>query len=425
MPNRFVIVFLSGPWGAEGGSTFIKAGIDFPKGYPEEATPAVIIEKTASISSETLQRMNSELQQVANAYMSGQRNSLEAMLRYLLGEQSLEESLLWLKERPDHNDLDLIQDPESSSSDEDDEEARRYTNAQGQGMDMSDGMIAVFNAQYNVPLPRVCGALWSGDGHLVCSFPPKDKAPSLLDLSLKNTDRSSRSHKIISEGFGRFYNRSPAPRNKTSTLETIESGESDSDSSSVSSSGSSSPDLFGGPPHHYVRSSAWRGDTSETQKDHSVEDSQLSSGGTGPAKSSGTKSYGSISIHDFRDWLPAKKTYAQEYVIGGPNSCLHNAEVAARLDNQDLADAWDFVDLMLQARVPLSTMLHPQKDEPIIVVARNALSSLRSRDLTAKPASDITGNRTAGAMEGGVKWGHNPFGWQFVDKLYVPQLSLP
>lgn len=420
-----MIVFLSGPWGAGGGSTFVKASIHFPKGYPEEATPAVNIEKTASISSETLQKLNSELQQVANAYMSGQRNSLEAMLRYLLGEQSLEESLAWLKERPDHNDLDLIQDPESSSSDEDDEEAGMYTNAQAQGMDMSDGMIAVSNAQYNVPLPRVRGALWSGDGYLVCFFPAKDKAPSLLDLSLKNNDRSSRSHKIISEGFGRFYNRSPAPGNKASTLEKKESDESDSDSSVSSSGSSSSSDFFGVPPHHFVRSSAWRGDTSETQKAHSVEDSQLSSGGTGPAKSSGAKSYGPISIHDFREMLPAKKNYAQEYVIGGPNCCLHNAEVAARLGNQDLADAWDFVNLVLQARVPLSTMLHPQRDESIMVVARNALSILRSREQKAKPESGTTGNLTAGATKGGIKWGYNPFGWQFVDKLYAPQLSLP
>lgn len=417
-----MIVFLSGHWGAEGGSTFVKAGIDFPKGYPEEATPAVNIEKTASISSETLQRMNCELQQIADAYMSGQRNSLEAMLRYLLGEQSLEESLAWLKERPDHNDLDLIQDPESSSSDEDDEEAGRYNNAQGQGMDMSDGMIAVSNAQYNVPLPRVCGAFWSGDGHLICFFPPKDKPPSLLDLSLKNNDRFSRSHKIISEGFGRFYNRSPAPRNKASTLETIESDESDSDTSSTSSSGSSSSDPFGVPPHHYVRSSAWRGDTSETQKAHSVEDSQLSSGGTGPAKSSGAKSYGSISIHDFRELLPAKKSYAQEYVIGGPNCCRYNAEVAKRLGDQDLADAWDFVDLVLQARLPLSIMTHPQRDESIMVVARNTLSLLRSQELKAKPASGTSGNRPAATMKGGIKWGHNPFGRQFVDKLYVAPL---
>lgn len=366
--------------------------------------------------------MNSELQQVANAYISGQRNSLEAMLRYLLGEQSLEESLAWLKERPDHNDLDLIQDPESSSSDEDDEEAGMYTNAHAQGMDMSDGMIAVSNAQYNFPLPRVRGALWSGDGYLVCFFPPKDKAPSLLDLSLKNNDRTSRSHKIISEGFGRFHNKSPTPRNKASTLETIESDESDSDSSISSSGSSSSSDLFGVPPHHFVRSSAWRGDTSETQKAHSVEDSQLSSG---PAKSSGAKSYSSISIHDFRDLLPAKKYYAQEYLIGGPNCCHHNAEVAARLGNQDLADAWDFVNLVLQARVPLSTMLHPQRDESIMVVARNTLSILRSREHKAKPKSGTSGTRTACATKGGIKWGYNPFGWQFVDKLSALQLPLP
>ncbi len=416
MPNRFVIVSLVGPWGAEDSSTYVKACIDFPKGYPEEATPAVSIEKTASINSEILQKMSSELQQLVDAYLSRQRNSLEAILRYLLGEQSLDESLIWLRERPDHNDLDLIQDAESSSSDDDDE-VGRYTGAQAHGMEMSDGMIAVSNAQYNVPLPRACGALWAGDGRLICFFPPKDKAPSLLDLSLKNNDRSSRSHKTIFEGFGRFYNRSPASKNAASRLKTIESDESDSDTSSTSSSGSSSSsDVFGARRHHYIPSSVWRGDNSETQRAQSIEDSQISSGGTGAARSSGPKT-SSISIHDCGNILPAKKKFAQEYIIRGPQCCVHNAEVAGRLGDQDLADAWSFVNLMLEAQVPLNLMQHPHKGEPIMVVARNALSSMPVEGSAVSLDLAMVRDKTQVATKGSIKWGHHPFGWQMVDAL--------
>lgn len=417
MPNRLVIVSLAGPWGPEGGSTFVKTRIEFPKGYPEEATPSFSVEKTASMSSETTQKIASELQLVADAYHARQRNSLEAILRYLLGEQNLEESLVWLKERSDHADLDLIQDPGSSSSDEDDD-VGKYTSVQAQGMDMSDGMITVSNAQHNVPRPKTCGASWACGGHLTCFFPLRDRTPSLLDLSLKNNDRSSRSHKTLFEGFGRLYNRSPASRNVTSALETIESDGSDSEALSISSSGSSSSsDDFGRPRHHFIPSLAWQGDTSETQRALSVEDSQLSSGGTGPVKSTAPKSANFVSIHDFKGILPAKKSLAQDYIIGGSHYCVHNAEVAARLGDQDLADAWGFVDLMLQEQVPLEMVQHPHSDQPIMIVARNSLSPL-ARNYSAVDSSLNSGNEIKQVgLKGSVKWGHHPFGRWMVNSL--------
>lgn len=417
MPNRFVIVSLAGPWGPESSSTYVKTRIEFPKGYPEEATPTFSVEKTASMSSETPQKINSELQLVADAYQVRQRNSLEAILRYLLGEQNLEESLMWLKERPDQTDLDLIQDHELSSSDEDDD-VDKYTSVQAQGMDMNDGIITVSNAQYNIPLPKTCGALWANDGRLIGFFPSRDRTPSLLDLSLKTSDRSSRSHKTLFEGFGRLYNRSPVPKNVASALETIESDGSDSDVLSMSSSSSSSSsDDFGAPRHHFIPSLAWHGDTSETQRALSIEDSQLSSGGTGPVKSTGPKPTSFVSIHDFKDILPSKKSLAQGYVVGGSHCCAHNAEVAARLGDQHLADAWGFVDLILQEQVPLDMVRHPHRDEPIMVVARNALSPLARNDSAVDLSLDSGQETKQVGMKGSIKWGHHPFGRWMVDAL--------
>lgn len=415
MPNRSVTVSLVGPWGAESSSIYVKTRIEFPKSYPEEATPTFTVEKTASMSSEIHMKIASELQLVADAYLSRQRNSLEVILRYLLGEQKLEEIRVWLNQRPDPTDLDLIQDPGLSSSDEDDDELGKYTNPQAQGLEMSDGMITVSNAQYNIPMPRVCGVSWAGDGRLVCFSLLKDRIPSLLDL--RNNDRSSRSHKSIFEGFGRFYNRSPVPRNAHSTLETIESDGSDSDVLSMSSFGSSSSsDEFGGPRHHFIPSSAWRGDPSETQRALSVEDSQLSSGGT-HARSAGPKPSSLISIHDFRDLLPSKQDLAKDYIIGGSQCCAHNAEVALKRGNQELADAWGFIDLILQERVPLNIMRHQQKDESIMLIARNTLSQLTKKDSAVDLSLDAVDGKFQTTKKGSVKWGPHPFGRWMVQAL--------
>lgn len=418
MQNRFVVVSLSGPWGAEGSSTYIKTVIEFPKDYPKEGTPTFNIEKTASMRSEVLPKVVSELQQIVGAYLSRQRNSLEAIVRYLLGEQNLEESLIWLKECPDHTDLDLMQNPELSSSDDDDDEAGQYINSQAQGMELSDGMIAASNAQYNAPLRKTCGALWANNGALVCFFPPRDRTPSLLDLSLKNTDQSSRSHKTLFEGFGRLYNRSLAPKNTSSNLEDIESDGSDSEPYSTSSSGSSSSlDVFGASHHHFIPSSAWRGDASENQHTHSVDESQLSSGGMGLPKLTGSKSANLVSVHDFRELVPSKQVFAQDYIIGGPDCCVHNAEVARRNGDQNLADAWDFVELILQEQVPLHNIQHPHNDESIMLVTQDALSSLSKIDSAVDLSLDTIEKQANVRVQGSVKWGLHPFGRWMVDAL--------
>lgn len=417
MSNRFVIVSLTGPWGNEGNLTYVKTRIEFPKSYPEEATPVFTVEKTASMSNETLAIIASELQLIADAYLSRQRNSLEAILRYLLGEQNPEEILLLLNQRLDQTDLDLIQDPGASSSDEDDDQPDKYTNTQAQGLEMSDGMITESNSQNKVPSRRACGALWAGDGRLVCFFPVKNRIPS--HLSLKNNDRSSRSYNSLFEGFGRFDNRSPVPKKVPSTLETIESDGSDSEVLSVSSSGSSSSSVVsGGPHHHFIHSPAWRGETSETQRAHSVEDSQLSSGGTGPVKSTGPKA-NLISIHDFRDLLPSKLELTKKYLLGGSICCAHNAEAALKSGDQDLGDAWGFVDLILKEQVPLDIMPHPQKDESIMVIARTALSQLSRKDSAVDLSFDAVDEKLQTSARGSVKWGRHPFGRWMVEALSV------
>ena len=424
MQRRKIHVSLSGPWGPEKSFTYIKARIDFPTSYPVSAAPALTLEQTASLRDETTDQIYMEAGSIASSFMSHQRSSLEAMLQYLLGERNLEECLLWLKKRQESVDLESTQDLDLSSSDEEDESLGRYAGEQGEGMETNDSMITVSNAQYNVPLPKVCGAFWADDGRLICFFPKKQgPEPSLLDWSIRTSDRSSGSRKNIFEDFGRLHTDSARQKRGTSTLETIESGDSDpgysSAYSSSSSSSSSSSDDVGLPRHHFMPSMAWRGDMFEAHRGLAFEDSQKSSGDTGAAKSTVMGSSNYVAIHDLTDLLPAKKHLARGYTIyDGSSGCAHNARIARESGYPDLADVWTFVELIIKEDVPLQSKVILESNAPVMVVARHTASELKPKDSAIDLSFDTAGENRKPSQRGSVKWGNHPLGrrW-FVDSL--------
>ena len=400
--------------------------IRFPTMYPSLAAPTFEFERTTLMSNESLIHISAEVGKIAETYLAHQKSSLEASLRYLLGEQNLEESLSWLQQRRDSHDLDLAQDPALSSSDEDDEVLGGTTNLETQGMYLSDGTIAVSNAQYNVPLPKACGALWADDGRLVCFFPPKeDKIPSLLDsLSLRTSDRSSKSRKTIFEGFGRLQNGSIIPKRLTSTAETTRDGHSDFEESSTSSSGSShSSEGNGVLRHHFLPSVAWRGSLAETQDALSVDDSYKSSGGAGVTHSASSKCSNYVVIHDCSSFLPSKRHLACEYEISGKGSecCEINARVAEKNGDLDLASIWNLLRLLLKDEVPLEMMHHPYQNnnaESIMVVARRIAFPLKSKESAVDLSFDMADDSMHSIIRGKIKWGYHPFGRRWlIDSL--------
>ena len=412
---------LSGPWGPGNDTTYLQSRIDFPSTYPDSASPTFSFEKTASLSDETLTKIYTDIGLITASFVSRQRSSLEATLRYLLGEQTLEESLLWLKKR-ESVDLDSTRDLDSSSSDDDDEIVGTYGAPQANSMEASDPMIATSNARYNVPLPKACGALWADDGRLVCFFPSKsDQESSLLEMSIRASDRSSRKGKTMFEAFGRLQNTSSRQRRHASTLETIESGDSDFEESSTSSDSSSSSDELGLPQHHFLPTMAWRGNVLETPPGVSLDDSQKSSGGSGLEKSSTFKGSMFISIHAFTDLLPAQQGLAERYYIGkGSIGSIQNAQVARESGNSDLADVWSFVNLLLQDIVPLELIGSPRDNASIMVVARCAVSRVKAKDSATNLSFDDLQEQKKPVKSASVKWGNHPFGrrW-FVDSLYA------
>ena len=312
-------------------------------------------------------------------------------------------------------DLESTQDLDLSSSDEEDESLGRYAGEQGQGMEASDSIIAVSNAQYNVPVRKACGALWAEDGRLVCFFPRKrEKESSLLDLSIKTSDRSSGSRKNVFEDFGRLYTDSARQRRGASTLETIESGDFDAGYSSTSSS-----DDIGLPRHHFMPSMAWRGDVCEAHQGLTIDDSQKSSGDTGLVKSTVIGSGNYVAIHDLTQLLPAKKHLAKAYTIhDGSSGCAHNSRIARESGDVELADVWSIVELIIKEDVPLESKAIPESKAPVMIATRRTASQPKSRDSAIDLSFDAAQEDRKPCQRASVKWGDHPLGrrW-FVDSL--------
>ena len=420
MQRRRIQVSLSGPWGPEKSFTYLKARIDFPIDYPTFAALSLTLEQTASLSEEMADHIYGDVRSIASTFLSQQRNSLEVILRYLLGERSLKDCLLLLEKHQKSVNFESAQDMDLSSSDEEDEGLGPYAGDQANGMEASDPMIAVSDAQYNAPTRKSCGAFWAEDGRLVCFFPYKQgTGSSLLDLSFKTSDRSSGSRRTAFEDFGRLYNDPARQKRGASTLETIESGDSDSDySSGFSSSSSSSSDNMELPRHHFMPSMAWRPSMSEAHLEHAVDDSQRSSGDTGFAKST-VVAGNYVVIYDPTELLPAKKSLAKAYTIhDGSSGCAHNSRVATENGDLEIADVWSLLELIIKEDVPLESKVFPGSDEPVMVIANRAAARLKSKDSTVDRSFNAAHEKHKAVSLGSVKWGHHPLGrrW-FVDAL--------
>ncbi|KAL8689825.1 MAG: hypothetical protein Q9218_004584 [Villophora microphyllina] len=403
-------------------STYLKCRIEIPPEYPAEAPPYPTVESTAGLDDETILQITSDLQVIGDTYQERERHSLEVMLRYLLREQTCQECLSLLQAVPDNSVLESDQLGGFSSSDDEDETGQQYAGIRAPGLESSDGMLAEARAQYRVPLPKACGALWADDGRLICFFPPKaEKALSFLrPLGSKPIEWSSKDRKNMFGGFGRLESASPDTKRTSSDLETIHSGDSDFDDSSQSSSGSSSSGDVGVSQVKWMPSIAWREALQGSKHAMSIDESHKSSGAHEPATSTTRGSKNFISIHDCAELLPAKRRLAVGYTLGSDTRCcLHNAAVARDNGEPDLADVWDLVNLVIQDEVPLERMAVTGGPESILIVARRAFSPLRSKDSAIDLSYDSPDDEHQVKTKGRTRWGAHPFGRRWlVDALF-------
>ncbi|KAL9637479.1 MAG: hypothetical protein Q9204_001874 [Flavoplaca sp. TL-2023a] len=417
MDYRQIILSLHGPWGVGRASVFVKCSIEVPLKYPDEESPWVSIENTAEMSDESILQATSEVQLIARAYQEWHRHSLEAILRYLLGEQNYSDTLALLRASTDRSGMELDDHDEFSSSDEEDTNGQ-YASIQDREWDSND-VITVSNAQFNVPLAKACGALWADDGRLVCFFPPKqDNPPSFLQpISLKSGEWTTKNQRSVLEGFGRLQSGSSISKMSVTTADSTESGDSDFDDSSGSSSDSSSSN--GNPSSHLrlIPSMAWRDGVQESTRALSIDESQRSDRPNGRVKSALRYSKNFVSIRDCAELLPAKRTLAAEYQLNSTSKCcLHNAGVARKYGKLELADIWEFLNLILQDAVPLERIHITSTQEPITVVARRAISPLQWRDSAIDLSYDAHDDDQEITLKGPVYWGAHPFGSRWLVK---------
>ncbi|KAE8150019.1 hypothetical protein BDV25DRAFT_155166 [Aspergillus avenaceus] len=410
--QRKATISLHGPWGADGDSLFLKVDIKFPVDYPRNAMPAFNVQKTSAVTDQLADKLVAELRTIAETYLSHKRGCLEGVVRYLLGETSLEESIAWILGETNEN----VKSPlsghlEGEESSDEDEVGMSHS----QELGMSSELLRPVNANVMVPVPKACGALWANDGRVVCFFPSKkDKSAAVLEnLGLKEMTRLSRADKVF-EGFGRLQTSSPGPR-ANGTVTSTDDGASDysDDSDAETSSSSGSSGILSGLQHRFPTPQTWRSAGSlGLYKPRSTDNSQRSTIGMDRMAASKVSEnpQNVVSIHDFSDLLPAKRELANKYRIcgKGPEVCAHNAAVALDHGYFELARIWGLVRLILHNKTKTVS--------PTRISASERHRNMQRKDSAVDLRYDI-GNQDQRSKEtanGLLQWGDHPFGGKWL-----------
>ncbi|KAL1956390.1 hypothetical protein VTO42DRAFT_7373 [Malbranchea cinnamomea] len=409
--QRKATISLHGPWGNDHANIFLKIDMKFPSNYPRNATPIFTVQKTASMTSQLSKTLTSGLQAISEAYVTKKRGCLEGILRFLLGEHTVEESIAIAQRGPNEplKSPDLYDGEESS---DEDEEVGQF---QGDDLGLSSSeLMRPANANMMVPVRRTCGAVWANDGRLVCFFPPKKEKPTsfLGSIGLSEMSKLSRNDRVF-EAFGRLQTGSPVPKHQVGTgtgaFTATDDGGSDysDDSSVVSSSSSGSSDLLG--PQQFHGPQTWRSSVIGYYRSKSTDNSQKSTTGVPTVKSSSDGQCNIIHIYDFSDLLPSKRRLAEQYKTSGDRTeiCSYNMAVAMDSGYSDIARVWGLIKLMLQNPLPPL----PVQEEDIIVIARGASNGRGRKEGAALP---FDGSKKwkplVPSQSGRVNWGENPFG---------------
>ncbi|MCJ1476122.1 hypothetical protein MMC13_004787 [Lambiella insularis] len=412
--DRFVKVALYGPWGPSDSSTYLDCRLAFPTNYPNNATIAFSVEKTATVDAGIASRLGTDVEKIGSAYLAVGRGSLEAVIRYLHGEQTLEELITWATGEQGDTISVFPNDGDSSSSDEDDT-LGAFLGDQNDDQEHATGVLSSSNANANVPLPKACGALWADDGRLICFFPPKEEKPQTLlgSLGLQGNDLLARKGKKAFDGFGDFQIRAPITKTKLSSVETTTSEDLDSDFdsdtsySSSSRSSNSSEDMEISRQrldHPYI----YTGDT--IQRSIAIDGSQLSSGILSLSRSGAPNAKTILSIHNLEDLLPAKSSLAKEYLLRGPSASKHNADIASRQGLSVLADVWHLLDILTRNEVPLDAIVDAQKHLSFLLPTPSSISSLTRGDSAIDLSFDAKLRDDHQGFMAAVSWGQHPMG---------------
>ena len=420
--NRFVKFSMHGTWGHNESTKYLECRLQFPMQYPAEAAPIFSVEKTASLDDGFISRLKSDVKVISNAYLDFQRSSLEALIRYLHGDQAIEDAVAWIKEQ-DNSIVEFPEGEEGSSSEEEDQ-IGGYSGAQNDEPGLTDsGVLSSSNANANVPLPKACGAIWAEDGRLVCFFPPKEeKTQSLVgSLGLDQSGLIPKGKKRLFGGFGAFHPRAmmKSKASSTGTFEDSDSGsDTDSNSSALSSSGSSNSSRDASSRGlHLHPDQSFRNDIFSFPRVYKgAEEAPKSNESASWARSGPPNSKTVISIHKLENLLSGKRKLAQEYIYTGLNACIYNSSVAKKAGCEHTAEVWLILDMIIRDEVPLEPVTLRENDGLLGSLA--ASNPLKMLDSLADVSHHLPSKQRSWIARSTIKWGQHPFG----GSLLMPQL---
>ena len=412
VPSRSLTVTFNGPWGDYDQSTdevklvFLRLTIRFPPEYPKAIETETDIGRirttnpldidfektTASIPKENQDELIERMEQIAEACADQEREALEAILSYALGERGFNDSLHLPEGHHSPDELDNLHGGESSS--EDDENDGEFNN----------DVMQSSHTNANVPLPVQCSVRFSASGSLVVARVPLVRMPPLLTASPFRITRNLRQGPAkddIFDTFGRF-----ATDRSDGFDEASSSGSSEAswESSSSPSSGSDSEPAVEAHFGAFQPPMAWQRAANRFQSRNSLPSS--SGAGKPAARNRFIVSILSAAVEDL---VPSKRSLAEQYRIFGPGPevCEHNAEVAKNHGLDDLYAIWHLCRLVLSNEVPLDILPQQHRKEQVVVLARRALVRIKRKDSGLDLQFDDADTVSNPRLKGRIKWGNH------------------
>lgn len=443
---------MNGPWGVDGQIVFIQVRVMVLPNYPSARSLRFHIENSSLVPEATQERIAADLFMLTAEYLKRRRNCLLVAFRYLLGEVDLQSSVALLNRALTKPRLANDESAESSSSDDDEDDVESASNAFMSPIEAigSEVMIGPVLPLPPPPPPRSCGAVFTRDGRIATFFLTKaGKASAKIMFeapSPPTRDELAELEQPVFIGFGKVLPSriGGSSRRRVKGVEwyndSSSSDESDSSTYSDGSSGSSSTSSSGASSGSNNLMDPWstnmgfqrrivRGGKSDRKRrpsdfDDNDSDSLIRSGTLDPGLPVGPKS--TVAIEDMRPYLPSKRDLARDYAIFGDGAevCEHNARVAEKYGESDLANIWRYAALLLKSDVPLrlASMYDDfgQRKKSILVIAREAVANANNKDADndAEQHQLAPKVRSRDTFSGRVKWGLHPLARDFVDDLF-------
>ena len=410
--NRFVIVSMRGLLDSNEASSHLTCRFEFPTSYPVESPPRMTIEKTVSSDEALLRKLHEDVRLIGNSYAIVHRSSLEVLLRYLQGDQTLDEALYWSKNQNEENIVEIAADQDSSSDEED--ESGGFNESQADEFGLSSSGLISATANINTPLPKTCGAVWAANGKLVCFFPPKEEKHNALTTVFGLNEHSSllKGQRIVFDGFGNIHQSfngisqvsSVGNRDETDSLASSDASSSGRSSSisSLSSKGFHNPGIrFSS---NFFENEAFGLRSAELNKP--TDETLQSAGSFSLHKVPNLYSRSVVSLHDLESLLPSARALATDYSNYGHKACAKNGEIALLHGREHLATVWSLMDLLLYDNAQYDLWSKHNKQEET-----TPISAMDTRSTAKKGMVGLRNNiKSSRQAYRRVSWVQHPFG---------------